>query len=64
MYRLFLQLGEPIYIKEDDDVEEVRKRLQESLDELDGKAPEAYREVYKWGIWKRKRKESSQYHWE
>lgn len=55
--------GEPIYVKEDDDNEEVRKRLQQKFDELDAKIPEAYKEVFKWGIWRRKRSESSQFKW-
>ena len=55
--------GEPIYVKEEDDIEEKRKLLQASLDELDRKLPDAYGEVFKWGIWKRKRKEDSKYIW-
>ena len=55
--------GKPIYVNEDDDIEEKRKELQASLEELDRKAPEAYREVYQWGLWKKKRSDSSQFNW-
>lgn len=55
--------GKPIYVTEEDDIEEKRNELQASLEELDKKIPEAYREVYQWGLWKKKRSDSSQYKW-
>ena len=55
--------GEPIYVKEEDDIEEARKLLQEKLEELDIKAAEAYKEVYLWGMWKRRRKDDCKYNW-
>ena len=55
--------GKPIYVTEEDDIEEKRKELQASLDELDRKAPEAFKEVYQWGLWKKKRSDSSQFKW-
>ena len=55
--------GKPIYVKEDDDIEEKRKELQASLEDLDKKAPEAFKEVYQWGLWKKKRSDSSQFKW-
>lgn len=48
--------GEPIYISPDADREEdenVRLKVQHSLEELEKKAPEAHKEVFKFGIWKR-----------
>ena len=44
--------GEPVYVNEDE--EEARVKLQKSLEDLENKAPEAFDEVYKFGIWKRK----------
>ena len=55
--------GKPIYVSEDDDIEAKRQELQASLEELDLKAGEAYKEVYQWGLWKKKRSDSSQYKW-
>ncbi|MBR6126237.1 lysophospholipid acyltransferase family protein [bacterium] len=55
--------GDPIYVPEDCDEEEIRLKLQASLEDLERRAPEAYKEVYKWGLWKRKRSASSQYRW-
>ncbi|MBR1776237.1 DUF374 domain-containing protein [bacterium] len=55
--------GEPIYVNEDSDIEEVRQKIQASLEELERKIPEAYNEVYRFGRWKRKRSDSSQYKW-
>lgn len=55
--------GEPIYINEDDEDEDIRQRVQASLEDLEKRAPEAYREVYKFGLWKRKRSDSSLYRW-
>ena len=47
--------GEPIYISPDGDEEEARLKLQKSLEELEQKAPKAFDEVYKFGIWRRKK---------
>ena len=55
--------GEPIYVKNDDDEETARQKLQESLENLEKLAPEAYNEVYKWGLWKKKRSDSSRFKW-
>ena len=55
--------GEPIYTDNNLNDEEVRLKVQKSLEELELKAPEAFREVYKFGIWKRKKSNSSQYRW-
>jgi len=61
--RLINLYGKPIYVAEEDDIEEKRKELQSSLEELDIKAPEAFKEVYQWGLWKKKRSDSSQFRW-
>ena len=55
--------GEPIYVTEESDVEEIRQKVQASLEDLERKIPEVYKEVYRFGRWKRKRSESSQYKW-
>ena len=55
--------GKPIYVSEDDDIAEKTKELQESLDNLEKRIPEAYKEVYLWGQFKRKRSDSSQFKW-
>lgn len=55
--------GKPIYVNEEDDVEEKRKELQESLEDLERRIPLAYKEVYLWGQFKRKRSDSSQFKW-
>ena len=47
--------GKPIYIPEDRDEEDARLELQHSLENLEKEAPKAFDEVYKWGIWKRKK---------
>lgn len=47
--------GEPIYISQDGDEEEARQKLQKSLEELEIKAPQAFDEVYKFGIWKKQK---------
>ena len=47
--------GEPIYVPKDGDEEEARVRLQASLEDLERKAPAAFDEVYRFGIWKRKK---------
>ena len=53
----------PIYVSEDDDIEEKRQELQTALEKLDETAPVAYKEVYQWGLWKKKRSDSSQFKW-
>ena len=55
--------GKPIYVSEEDDVEEKRQELQNSLDDLEKRIPTAYKEVYLWGQFKRKRSDSSQFKW-
>ncbi len=55
--------GEPIYVGKDTDEELARQQLQASLEDIEKKAPEAYKEVYKWGLFKRKPSDSSQYKW-
>lgn len=55
--------GKPIYVNEDDDVEEKTRELQESLEDLERRIPLAYKEVYLWGQFKRKRSDSSQFKW-
>lgn len=48
--------GEPIYVPMDGDEnieEEARLKVQHSLENLERKAPEAFDEVYKFGIWKK-----------
>ena len=55
--------GKPIYVSEEDDIEQKRQELQDSLDELEKQIPEAYKEVYQWGLWKKKRSNSSQFKW-
>ena len=47
--------GEPVYVPQDGDEEEARLKLQQSLEELEKKAPEAFDEVYKFGVWKRQK---------
>lgn len=55
--------GEPIYVPEDADEEQVRLQLQASLEDIEKKAPLAFKEVYKWGLFKRKPSDSSQFKW-
>jgi len=55
--------GRPVYVSENDNIEEKTKELQEILDDLEKKIPEAYKEVYLWGQFKRKRSDSSQFKW-
>ena len=47
--------GEPVYVPQDCDEEEARLKLQAGLEELEKKAPKAFDEVYKFGIWKRRK---------
>ena len=55
--------GEPIYVTEDSDEEEIRQRVQDSLEELERQIPEAFKEVYWFGRWKKKRSDSSRFKW-
>lgn len=48
--------GEPIYVDENISDEDARLKVQQSLEELEKQAPHAFKEVYKFGIWKRKQK--------
>lgn len=53
--------GEPVYVNSDntpEQDEEVRQKLQKSLEELEEKAPKAYKEVYQFGLWRKKKKKS------
>ena len=52
--RLINLYGKPIYVTGDE--EEARLQLQESLEDLERRAPEAYNKVYKFGLWRRKQK--------
>ena len=61
--RLINLYGEPIYADDNDSDETIRIKLQESLENLERIAPQAYNEVYKFGLWKRKRSDSSPYKW-
>lgn len=57
--RLLNFYGEPIYVNADntdEQDEEVRIQLQNSLNELEKKAPEVYKEVHKFRLWKKKTK--------
>lgn len=55
--------GKPIYVSEEDSIEEKTKELQDSLDDLERRIPDAYKEVYLWGQFKRKRSDSSPFKW-
>lgn len=55
--RMLNLYGEPIYVNgnnTDEQDEEVRIQLQNSLDELEKKAPEVFKEVHKFRLWKKK----------
>lgn len=55
--RLINLYGEPIYVPEDCDEEEenkIKKQLRDSLIKLDEIAPEEYKKVYRFGLWKKK----------
>ena len=48
--------GEPIYVNPDcgkEGVEEARLKVQHSLEELEKRAPEAHKKVFRFGIWKK-----------
>lgn len=61
--RLINLYGDPIYVTDDCDEKEKTKELQESLERLELLAPKAYNEVYQWGMWKKRRSNSSQFRW-
>jgi len=49
--------GDPIYVPADGDKEsdeEVRKKLQTSMEDIERRAPEEFNKVYRLGIWRRK----------
>lgn len=50
--RLINLYGKPIYVN---DEEEALKELQASLEDLERRAPEEYKKVYKFGLWRRKK---------
>lgn len=55
--RLLNLYGDPIYVNADntdEQDEEVRLKLQQSLNELEKKAPEVFNEVHKFRLWKKK----------
>lgn len=55
--RLLNLYGEPIYVNPDnteEQDEEVRLQLQHALDELEKRAPEAFKEAHKFRLWKKK----------
>lgn len=55
--RLINLYGEPIYVNPDntdEQDEEIRVQLENSLKELDEKVPAVYKEVYKFRLWKKK----------
>jgi lysophospholipid acyltransferase (LPLAT)-like uncharacterized protein len=57
--RLLNLYGEPIYVdpeNTDEQDEEVRLKLQASLEDLEKRAPEVYKEVFKFRLWKKKEK--------
>ena len=48
--------GEPIYVNPEENKaedEEVRLKVQHSLEELEKKAPKAYKEVFRFGLWRK-----------
>lgn len=47
--------GEPIYVKNDCDDEEALDKLQTSLEELEKNAHEAFNNVYRLGLWKKRK---------
>lgn len=57
--RLLNFYGDPIYVNADntdEQDEEARIQLQNSLNDLASKAPEVYKEVHKFRLWKKKKK--------
>lgn len=53
--RLINLYGEPIYITPEVSDEEGVKKLQESLEDLERRAPEEFKKVYKFGLWRIKK---------
>ncbi|MBQ7125498.1 DUF374 domain-containing protein [bacterium] len=56
--RLINLYGEPIYVPQDGDEasdEQCRQKLKESLDYLDEIVQDKYNEVYKFGLWKKRK---------
>ena len=50
--------GEPIYVDKnntDEQDEQVRLKVEKALEELEKQAPQRYKEVFRFGIWKKKR---------
>lgn len=47
--------GEPIYVQPDSDDEQIRQQLQNSLEDLERRAPAAFNEVYQFGLWKKRK---------
>ena len=48
--------GEPIYVDADNDKaqdEEVRLKVQRSLEKLEKEAPKAHKEVFRFGLWRK-----------
>lgn len=55
--RLINLYGEPIYVDSnntDEQDEQLRVQLQDALNTLDAQAPEVYKKVYKFRLWKKK----------
>lgn len=60
--RLVNLYGEPIYVdanNTDEQDEEIRIKLQESLNELEKRAPEVWNETFKFRLWKKKNEKNS-----
>jgi hypothetical protein len=53
--RLINLYGKPIYVSQDDSDEDARARLQASLEELEQRAAEEYKKVYRFGLWRIKK---------
>jgi len=54
--RLINIYGSPIYVDKDGDKEhdeQIRLKLQHSFEELEKQAPKAYKEVFRFGLWKK-----------
>ena len=50
--------GEPIYVNPnntDEEDEQIRLKVEKSLEELEKQAPQRFKEVFRFGIWKKKR---------
>lgn len=53
--RLINLYGDPIYVTPETDEAEAVKKLQDSLEDLERRAPEEYKKVYKFGLWRRRK---------